>query len=155
MKILAFTGNRNTQKTSDICWRLHEKIEDYIQLCCKKFLCGNAVGADTLFSLSVLKHKEKYKDIKLILYLPCKDQDKFWTQEQKKEYREILEKADEIVYISEKYTETCMLLRNIKLIENSTYLLSIFNGISEGGTYYTIKKALEAKNIKEIYIIRP
>ena len=58
--IVSFTGNRNTQKTSDICWRLHERIEDYIKLGCKEFLCGGAVGADTLFSLSVLKHKEKY-----------------------------------------------------------------------------------------------
>lgn len=153
--IVSFTGNRNTQKTSDICWRLHERIEDYIKLGCKKFLCGGAAGADTLFSLSLIKHKEKYKDIKLILYLPCKNQDKLWSQEQKKQYKEILEKADEIIYVSEEYTETCMLLRNIKLIENSTHLLSIFDGVPKGGTHYTIQKALKAENIKEIYTIKP
>lgn len=38
--IVSFTGNRNTQKTSDICWRLHERIEDYIKLGCKEFICN-------------------------------------------------------------------------------------------------------------------
>lgn len=151
---LSFTGNRNTPKDKDLMWRLHQRVEEYIQKGCREFLCGGAIGADMFFALSVLKHREIYKYIKLILYLPCKEQDKLWNEEQKKQYKEILEKADKIIYVSEEYTESCMLLRNLKLIENSTHLLSIFDGEPKGGTYYTIQKALKAENIKEIYTIR-
>lgn len=153
--VLSFTGNRKTPKDKELMWRLHQAVEMYIKKGCKTFFCGGAIGADTFYALSILKHKEIYKDIKLIMYLPCKEQDKLWSKEQKKQYKEILEKADEIVYISEKYTETCMLLRNIKLIEDSTHLLSIFDGEPKGGTYFTIQKAQKADNIKEIYIIKP
>lgn len=152
---LSFTGNRSTTKNKELMWRLHQTIEMYIEKGCVDFLCGGSIGADTFFALSVLKHKEKYKNIKLILYLPCREQDKLWNQQQKEQYKEILEKADEVVYISEHYTDSCMLLRNLKLIEDSTHLLSIFNGESKGGTYYTINKAKKLDTIKEIFIIKP
>lgn len=114
------------------------------------FISGMALGADTLCAKIVLELKKQY-NIKLLCYLPCKNQEKFWSFADKNIYYNILKQADEIKYCYEGfYCTGCNQLRNKLMVDNSSLVVAIYLGIS-GGTQDTIRYANECgKNI--IYI---
>ena len=107
------------------------------------FGCGGAYGFDTEAEYAVLRAKERHKKIKLILVLPCKGQDKYWNDESKAMYRDILSKADKIVYTSEYYTNDCMHKRNRHLVDYSGYCIAYCTKQS-GGTVYTMNYAKDS-----------
>lgn len=76
--------------------------------------------------------------------LPCLNQDKYWSDKQKAEYKSMLEQADKIIYVSKDYHNGCMLKRNRYMVDNSTYIISYCTK-AFGGTYYTTKYALDNK----------
>lgn len=45
---------------------------------------GGSYGFDMLAEKAVIRARNKHKDIKLILVLPCKDQEKYWTDDTKR-----------------------------------------------------------------------
>jgi len=115
-------------------------------------LIGMALGFDMICAEIVIKLKKKYKELKLIAVLPCKNQSDRWTEEDKIRYNKILEKVDSIYCLYEKYNYKCMQERNEFMVNNSNLLLGCFNG-EKGGTLNTINYA-KRKN-KEIIIINP
>lgn len=62
------------------------------------------MGFDTIAAFAVLKLKERYPDIRLILVLPCFSQTRGWSQEDIEIYDDIKQKADKVVYTSQEYT---------------------------------------------------
>lgn len=67
-------------------------------------------------ALTILKLKEKYMHIKLILVLPCENQTYKWQQKDIEIYNDIKSKCDKYVYISKYYYDGCMLKRNKHLV---------------------------------------
>lgn len=152
---LVFIGRRNCPKEKDLMWRLHEAVEMFIQKGFTHFIQGGAIGADTFFANSVHKHKEKYPHIKLITYVPHKNQDSLWNSAQKEEYKKLINNSDEIVQVSdEEYAPYLMQLRNIRMVDKADALLSLWDGEHKGGTWNTIEYATKQDSIKEIYIIK-
>lgn len=113
--------------------KLHER--GYTQ-----FLAGGALGFDALAAQCVIKAKERFPDIKLILFLPCQDQTKKWNQSDILVYEKIKAQADKVIYTSEQYTRDCMFVRNRALVDNSSYCVS-YQYKQSGGTSYTVKYA--------------
>jgi uncharacterized phage-like protein YoqJ len=113
---------------------------------------GGAVGFDALTATTVLRLKEDYPHIKLVMVLPCppKQQALKWNGEQKKRYYEILKQADKVRVLSPKYTNGCMLERNRHLVDNSAYLICYLRENS-GGTFYTVNYA-EKQGLKILRI---
>ena len=74
------------------------------------------MGFDTIAAFAVLKLKERYPDIRLILVLPCFSQTRGWSQEDIEIYDDIKQKADKVVYTSQEYTRGCMHKRNRHLV---------------------------------------
>lgn len=101
-KTACFTGHRDIPplKRPGIKHRLEREIERSIQAGYLYFGAGGALGFDTLAAQTVLKLKERYPDIKLILVLPCKTQTSGWKQTDIDEYERIKEAADKVVYAS-------------------------------------------------------
>ena len=151
---LAFTGQRGVDLTSDLAWSLFRNVEHFINKGCDCFLFGLCYDSDFYFARAVLKHKETYPNIKLIGYIPHLEQDKLWTDANKEQYRKLIERCFETIVVSKEYTETCYQLRNIQMVNNADYLLSIYDCKSKGGTHQTIEYAKTKDNIKEIYIIK-
>lgn len=112
------------------------------------FICGGAVGFDMICGLIISKLKEENQDIKLILFLPHYDQDKFYNKRNKVCYNHLIKNADEIVYTSKDYYNGCMQLRNRLMVDNSSHLISYCTK-NYGGSYYTKEYA----NLKEINVI--
>lgn len=105
------------------------------------FITGGALGFDTLAAKAVLKERESNPGIRLVLALPCKNQASGWHKKDIAVYNEILSMADEVIYISEKYTKGCMLRRNRFMVDNSTHCVFYISS-TRGGTAYTVKYAL-------------
>ena len=113
------------------------------------FLVGMAVGFDTFCFKILNKLKEDY-NFRIIACVPCENQDKNFSIKQKREYRELLQLADEKVLIEKEYTPYCMLKRNRFMVDNSSVLVSYLRE-DKGGTKYTVNYA-KSKGIKIINV---
>lgn len=149
-KTCCFTGHRHINKFDyeKIKVKLKQTIIELIENEIIYFGVGGALGFDILVEKCILELKYKYPHIKLILVLPCKEQSSRWGKADKLQYECIKSKADKIVYISEEYTEKCMLERNKHLIDNSSICVCYLNRFS-GGTAYTVRYA-KANGLKII-----
>ena len=114
------------------------------------FGAGGALGFDMLAEQTVLKLKERYPNIRLILVLPCLQQTKGWNENDIALYEDIKLKADKVVYTSKEYTIGCMHKRNRHLIDNSSVCVCYLTK-NMGGTFYTVNYA-KLKNINVINI---
>ena len=138
-----FTGHRKIVEINMfIKSRLKKEIEKLIEKGVIFYGAGGALGFDTLAALTVLELKKKHPQIKLIMVLPCREQDKSWSDADKKIYADILEKADKTVYTSERYHRGCMHVRNKRLVDYSSYCIAYLKE-STGGTAFTVNYALE------------
>lgn len=143
-KICSFSGHRSipSDQLPQLEKRLEAELCNLIHCGFTEFRAGGALGFDTLAAQAVLCLREQYPQIRLILYLPCKTQNERWSQADPSIYREILCKADEYIYTSERYSSGCMHKRNRAMIDGSHLLLCYLTGAS-GGTAYTVKYAKE------------
>ena len=140
-----FTGHRKIphEQFAHIQKRLKETIQELIQKGVIYYGAGGALGFDTLAARTVLKMKEDYPEIKLILVLPCVSQADRWDVSDREAYEEIKQMADKVVYISQDYTRVCMHKRNRHLVDNSgTCICYLTETI--GGTAYTVGYAKSA-----------
>lgn len=139
-----FTGHRNISsfERTRIQEQLESEIVQLIHQGVYGFFCGGALGFDTLAALAVLKIREIYTHIKLIMVLPCRDQAERWSDRNRGIYDRILNEADEVIYTAEHYYNGCMLRRNRRLVDSSDVCICYLAKTS-GGTAYTIAYAKE------------
>lgn len=149
MKVACFSGHRNLpQNCMELQANLEKAIEELIERGVVFFGNGGAVGFDLLAAAAVLKPKEDYPHIRLVMVLPCPPEQRSsrWSDEQKKRYYEILGQADKVRILSPQYTDKCMLARNRHMVDNSGYLICYLRE-QRGGTFYTVNYA-ERQGIK-------
>ena len=139
-----FTGHRYVANAhiEKLNTRLPDIIKELAKSGVSDFITGGALGFDTLAAKAVLKERDKNPDIRLILALPCREQAARWRKKDIDLYNEILSMADEVIYVSEEYTNACMLKRNRFMVEHSTHCV-FYMSAPRGGTAYTVKYALE------------
>ncbi len=139
-----FTGHRTiaNAKINEVTLRTREEIYLRIANGYRCFVCGGAVGFDTIAATQVIKVKAGGADIKLILALPCRDQTAFWKNtEMLRIYQKIKGTADEVIYVNDLFTEGCMKERNQYMVNMSSACIAYFNGKRMGGTYQTVRMA--------------
>ena len=154
-KTCCFTGHREIP--SKAYQRLFSKTEEMVESLIKEgylfFGAGGALGFDTIAALVVLKLKEKYPDVRLILVLPCLSQTRGWSSHDVGIYEDIKSRADKVVYTSEEYTRGCMHKRNRHLVDNSSACIAYLTE-NKGGTAYTVdyaqKHGLTVYNVAEL-----
>ncbi len=150
-----FSGHRDLpygdkEKIVDI---LGEVICDLAGKGYTQFISGGALGFDLLAAEVVLQKKREIPKLKLIMALPCRDQNIKWLPVDKRRYEKVLRNADEIVYVMEQYCTGCMQLRNKFMVENSSICIA-YKTRRSGGTAYTVdyarEKGLGIINIREL-----
>lgn len=113
---------------------------------------GGALGFDTIAAKTVIRLREQYPHVKLILVLPCSNQADYWSDRDRQVYQEIKEQADEVVYTSEHYYRGCMHKRNRYLVDTSGVCVCYLKE-NKGGTAYTVgyakKNGVQVINIAE------
>lgn len=137
-----FTGHRvlPAAELPELRAALRREIACLAEAGVGRFLAGGARGFDMLAAQEVLWLREERYALELVLVLPCPEQADRWNAREKQAYREILHKADEVIYVSEVYTPDCMFRRNRKLVEESGSCICYLNR-ERGGTAYTVRYA--------------
>lgn len=142
-KVACFSGHRKLpQNCEQLTADLEAAIVSLIERGVIFFGAGGALGFDMLAEEAVLRLKERYPQIRLVLVLPCppEQQTLKWNAEQKRRYYDILARADKVRVLSDRYTSSCMLDRNRHMVDCSGYLICYLRE-NKGGTYYTVRYA--------------
>ena len=141
-KTCCFTGHRELpeEQLPQLKQALFKVIVRLASQGVTRFACGGALGFDTLAAQMVLMVKEAFPQIELLLILPCKTQEKYWSKDEQKIYREILARADRVVFVSETYIQGCMQKRNRLLVKGSSVCVCYCTK-KQGGTFYTVRYA--------------
>ncbi|MBE6644217.1 MAG: DUF1273 domain-containing protein [Ruminococcaceae bacterium] len=154
MMVCSFTGHRQIKYShlGEISGLVGRAIEYAYSKGCREFIAGGAIGFDTVAAREVVKFRMTHRDARLILFLPCLEQDSKWTARQKALYEYLLSEADEVVYVSEEYTDGCMKQRNFQLAAKADILISYVSR-NNSGAAQTVRMARE--NGVEIYNLYP
>ena len=144
MQTCCFTGHRELppEEQAEIANRLECVISAQYQKGIRYYGAGGALGFDALAARTVIRLRESYPDMKLILVLPCLTQTRGWRPEDVAEYERIKAQADKVVYTAQQYTRGCMHRCNRHLVDNSGVCVCYLNRDS-GGTAYTVRYAKE------------
>jgi uncharacterized phage-like protein YoqJ len=135
MNIVAFTGARPNKlggykipnPTFNFVCKETEKL--LLKIKPNKCYSGMALGYDTWCSKICLK-----LDIPFVAAVPFKGQEVVWNEESKKEYNELLDLAEEVVFVSSPgYSAWKMMKRNKFMVDNSDIVIACFDG-NNGGT---------------------
>ena len=138
-----FTGHREMRMSEgEVKGRLSRLLDILISRGVIYYGCGGCWGFDFYAADVIIEKKRLYPTVKLILVLPCKDQDKAWRPEQQAHYSYLKTQADKIVYCSEVYSKGCMHKRNRHLVDNSKYCIALLEK-QQGGTFYTFNYAMQ------------
>lgn len=141
-----FTGHRKLPKNRIdaikelLKLKIKGLIEDKGADC---FIAGGALGFDTLAAQTVIELKEEYPFIKLYLYLPCRDQSRLWSDEDRYQWRIIMTKSDGYKYVTDgPYVDGCMQKRNYKMADDALYCIA-YCAVARSGTGATVRYAEE------------
>ena len=141
-----FTGHRVIPSASQS--RLNELMDHLLlkvyAMGYRIFLCGGALGFDTLAAFGVLRLKARFSDVILCMIRPCESQSDRWSAYDQMIYQKICADADLVYTLSSVYYEGCMLTRNKFMIDHSSLCIAWMLR-SRGGTAYTVQYALESK----------
>lgn len=139
-KTCAFTGHREITDEVDISV-LDGYISSLAEAGVTAFLSGMAMGFDLIAAERVLELKKGNDKIKLYACIPCSAQQKAYPAAEKQRYEKILSGCDEVLILSEKYYNGCMLARNRFMVDNAGHIVA-YTRKNRGGTYYTLKYAV-------------
>ena len=143
-KTAFFTGHRHLSDTAvqDLAAPLSQAIREAYLHGYRIFVCGGALGFDTLAAQSLLKMKKELPDIVLSLAIPCTSQPDPWPEKDQRVYHSIIRQADVVKTLSPTYYPGVMLSRNRFMVEQSSLCICYLNSM-RGGTAYTVRYALQ------------
>lgn len=142
----AFTGHRSVS----FPWMRDKSDKEYRRLkaslraacteaykCGKRFfLSGMAEGFDLIAASCVLELEAELPGIALICVFPYASADP--------SQQRIAERAHGSIILTEEYSSGCMQLRNRFLTDRSSLLIAFYDGRAEGGTFDTLKNAVDS-----------
>ncbi len=105
------------------------------------FISGMALGTDLYFAQLVLELQELHPEIQLECAIPCPSQSNHWSKPQQDQYNHILDRANYETLVQHFYSKGCMMRRNRYMVDRSSAILCVYDGIPKGGTAQTIHYA--------------
>ena len=139
------------------CDELKNRLEELIIKLIEKegvthFIFGVALGVDTYAANIVLKLKSDYPMITLECAIPRETYAVKWNERDRDIYYDLLLKSDKETLLQQKYTSDCMQKRNEYMVDNSDYVIAVWNG-KLSGTGNTVRYA--TKNNKVVLLVNP
>ena len=154
MKTLCFTGHRKVPGKSYGQWMGVDKvvmgvIRDAYAKGFGNFICGGAIGFDTVAATAVLEVMRELHDINLIMAIPFRNQPNRWPTQIRDNYDTILSQADKVVYVDEElalenpgeYAANKMFIRNKRMVEESAAVVACVSNESTSGSSHCIEYA--------------
>ncbi len=148
--VCCFTGHRQIQASdAERLGKTFDRVvPTLVNMGVTVFRAGGALGFDTYAALKIIEIKRENPDVRLELFLPCREQAKRWNEYNRGVYEFVLSRADSIMYVSDKYYVGCMQARNRALVDGADICVAYCKS-EGGGTAYTVEYARE-KNLKII-----
>ncbi|MBQ1283626.1 MAG: DUF1273 family protein [Clostridia bacterium] len=143
--VCCFTGHRPESlylydEEDAVYAHIFKAVEDAIFDRYTVFMCGGCRGGDFLFGEAVAELRNIYPEIRLVCVLPFRGQAELWSGEERNRYADLLDSADEVICLNDKYQKGCMHERNRYMVDRSSLLIAAYNG-TKGGTDYTLSYA--------------
>lgn len=148
----SFTGHRpeklpwRRDESDPRCLALKERlaaaVEDAYDRGMRHFLCGMARGADFYFCDAVLELRERRSGVTLEAVIPCEEQAARWSERERERWFSLVERCDGETMLQHHYDKGCMLRRNRYLVDHSSMLIAVYDGML-GGTMYTLSYAMK------------
>lgn len=131
-----------------------EILEKILMHDCDTFLTGMAQGVDMLCAELVLKLRKLIGvPLRLVCVIPYLAQAQRWHAAEQERYKNILARADHKILLSNEYTDGCLLARNRFLVDHSMHIIAVYDGMSAGGTKYTLDYAMRKKRF--VCVVNP
>lgn len=138
---------------SELVARIEPMINVLISHKYEYFVCGGALGFDTFVAMYICSLKMRGFNVKLVLMIPCADQTKKWNDYDKTVYDNLMERADEVIYISQQYYSGCMQKRNRAMVDASSACICYLSGSGGSGTRSTVNYAY-SKGLSVVNVAR-
>lgn len=170
MKV-AFTGSRASKLAGydanhyeSFKAEMAMQLEALYQLGYNEFISGGAQGFDQLAFWCVDELKKKHPEVRNIVHIPFRGQERQWRTIGlfgQNEYKAMLNKADEVVYLQDELFEkreivNALMERNHSMVNASDLVVALYANddwkTASGGTAECMRYASNAN--KEIYQIR-
>lgn len=142
---VCFTGHRPEKLTrhekaikSDLEKEIRQAVADGLNV----FITGMARGVDIWAAQIVLQLRTEGYGVRLICACPYDGFESGWSQEWKRQYKDILSVADFVKYICEGYSRSCFQIRNEWMVNHAARVIAVFNG-EKSGTKNTIDYAVK------------
>ena len=91
------------------------------------------MGVDLDFAEIVIRYRKggiaAPRDIKLEIAIPCKNQTRGWSKEDKERYQRIVDSADVVRYVNRKYFNGGTLKRNEYIVDKADCIHAFWNRI--------------------------
>ena len=152
-RICCFTGHRSLppDRVDAIEKTTRHVLRVLLYAGFRVFLCGGALGFDTLAERVLLEARETEADMKLVLALPCRDQTRAWMKLPREQARDVLREyqrikglADAVCYVNDFYFDGCMRERNRFMVEHASFCEGYYNGYPKSGAGQTWRMAQKA-----------
>lgn len=145
---VAFTGhrtNRILQAGPDALAKIVSDLRNRLHALCSAgyhtYYCGMAEGFDLIAAEQVMLLKTQFVGIRLIAVVPFREQEARFCSAARGQYAKVLQSADEVVILADRYFEGCFMKRNDYLLRHAGRVVAYFDGVRHGGTAYTVRQA--------------
>jgi len=101
-------------------------------------ITGMALGPDQWFAEIGIK-----LGIPVHAYLPFKGQEKYWSENAKSHFRDLLDLVSNVTVISDTQSSNAYLRRNIAMVEQSDHCIAVWDGGTRSGTGHAVRNARE------------
>ena len=139
---LPWRGDESDPRCLALKERLAAAVEDAYDRGMRHFLCGMARGADFYFCDAVLELRERRSGVTLEAVIPCEEQVARWSERERERWFSLVERCDGETMLQHHYDKGCMLRRNRYLVDHSSMLIAVYDGML-GGTMYTLSYAMK------------
>ena len=148
-----FTGHRpdklpwGTDEGDPRCGRLKAGIlraaEEVYRQGTRHFISGMARGCDLYCAEAVLALREAAEGVTLECARPCETQADSWPAAERARYQSILDRCDFETLVQHSYDRFCMIRRTRYMVDRSSLLVAVYNGVPKGGTFQTLAYAMK------------
>ena len=139
---LPWRGDESDPRCLALKERLAAAVEDAYDKGMRHFLCGMARGADFYFCDAVLELRERRSGVTLEAVIPCEEHAARWSERERERWFSLVERCDGETMLQHHYDKGCMLRRNRYLVDHSSMLIAVYDGML-GGTMYTLSYAMK------------
>jgi len=73
---------------------------------------------------------------------PCETQSHRWPREEQRRYEDILDRCNYETMVQHVYDRGCMMRRNRYMVDHSSRIIALYDGVPKGGTAQTLAYAL-------------